>query len=173
MCEPATIAMVASLAATAASTVGSYQQASAEKSNARFQSQMADRNADIQEESARDASRRGAQEELRKRQQSDQFAASQRAALGATGDFTGSSARIQEDTAKLSELDAMIIRNNTEREAYNTRVAASNSRSEAQGYKAQAKGINPLFEAGTTLITGASSVAGKWDRYSKSKGKRG
>ncbi len=81
---------------------------------------------------------------------------------------SGSALDILGDTAALGELDALTIRSNAERESYEQRVVASNLKANAGMKRMGADNaiIAGKIGARTSLLTGAGSVASKWQNYS-------
>jgi len=165
------IALAATIGSTALGVVGSIQQGKAANAAAKYNAQVARNNAQVQEWQAKDAEARGRTKELQHRQQVSQLIGRQRAVMAGNGvDVNlGSAVDLQADTASQGEFDALTIRSNAEREAYAARVGASNYTAEAglqigQGKAAKQAGF---MGAGTTLLSGAGSVADKWLTYRK------
>lgn len=149
----------ATLAATvAAAGVAAY---SAEK-QAHYQRAVADNNAKIASANATLALQKGQTEEQAKRTATAQMISKERAMVGAAGvDVnTGSPLKVQSDTAELGELDALTIRSNAARSAWNARNQQMGFESEG----AQASSAGNL-EAFSSLLGGASSFASKWQGY--------
>ena len=184
MCEPATLAILATSIAAGAGTgvaaagagaatataiaagigvgatiAGGATTAYSQYQSGQYQAKVAANNAMIQERLAEDALQRGDIAEQRHRQSVAQFQSQQRAAMGASGiDLgSGSASDILADTSMMGELDALTIRSNAEREAWSRRVGAQNYR--AQGRLARTTGRNQAI--GTILSTGGK-VAGQW-----------
>ena len=157
MCEPVSATTLAAISVGAAavaggvSAYGSYQQGRAQVKLARYNEQAA-RNA------ARDAQLRGREEETRFRQQLSQFKGSQRAALAGAGVTLdqGSALRIQEDTARFGELDALNVRANTQREQLSFLAQAD----EQQYRRRQSRMAANLRTAGGLLSTASSVGSG-------------
>ena len=190
MCTPTMLA-VGAIAATAVGTgvqmYGQAQAASAAKSQAAYQAQVAQNqatvarnNATYADTQATDATNRGSLAEKQYRLQVSQLAGRQRASLAANGVVvdSGSALDITTDTATLGEQDALTIRSNAAREALGYKQQAYNFRSDASGYDATAgldimKGNAAASAAQTgmlsTLIGGAGSVASKWYSYNQKK----
>jgi len=168
MCEPATIAMVAGLASTAMGTVGSLMAGSAQNAAAQNEAKTQDINARMQEERARDAVIRGNIEEKKSRERASMYASEQLAAQAANNIDTGfgSAMDLALDTARSAELDALTIRSNSYREAYDQRVGAANSRNAASSALAKGKAAKTasLFAAGGTLLSGGSSAYGNYKK---------
>lgn len=156
------------LVLTAASTIigaaGQMQQAKAAAEAERYNAKVADMNAVLSERRARDALERGKLEEQQKRREVGQIEGRQRAAMAANGvDLTfGSPLDTLVDTAVMGEMDALTIRTNTAREAYDHRVAAVNGRADANlkrmNASATQKGGN--LAAFGTILTGAGKAYG-------------
>lgn len=153
MCDLMTALTIGS---TLLGAAGQIQQAQASASASKYNAQVADMNAKISERRAKDAIQRGAVEEQKKRQQVQQVLGKQQAAMAANGvDITfGSPLDTLVDTSVLGELDALTIRTNTYREAYEYRVDAANKRSSATLDRMNAKAATTggyLAAAGTIL----------------------
>lgn len=159
------MAAAAALALTAAKGVLDYgaQRKAAVNADAegQYQGAVLEQNAAIADEQAHDAIARGAVTEHQLRSAVRSTIGSQRAALAAGGvDLgSGSAADVQADTARMGELDALMIRNNAARQAWGYGVEATQDRSKAQyarqGGKTAAAGLRNAA-AGTLLTTGAS-----------------
>lgn len=138
---------------------GSVQAGTSARQSARFNASVAENNAELSRRLAEDARRRGRIEEQRNRLQAARLKGRQAAALGAQGLDTssGSPLDVLGDTAALGELDALQIRANAEREAFQHSLRQSDflnqaSLSRARGDQAFTQG---LFRAGGSLLTGA------------------
>lgn len=131
MCD---ISMMLTLGSTLLGAVGSVAQGQAAMKAAKYNNQVAQMNAKISENRAKDAIERGANEEQKKRQQVQQILGQQQAGMAANGvDITfGSPLDTIVDTAVLGEMDALTIRSNTYREAYDHKVQAANQRAGGQ-----------------------------------------
>ena len=177
MCEPTTLVamgMSAQAAATTAAVVqgvglamsafGAYQQVQAGKDQADYQAAVSRNNKIIADRNAEDIEKRGKDEANRYRARVRQLEAEQAVGLAGQGvDITeGTSVDLLADTAELGEFDAQIIESNANREAYNARVQGINYGNQANLYEIQSNSQNPLFSAGTTLLSGAGQVADKW-----------
>lgn len=157
MCEPTTMLMIAS---TVIGGVGAIQQGNAAAAAGRYNAQVAEMNATLAERRAKDALERGAVEEQQKRAQVAQLQGRQKAAMAANGvDLTfGSPLDTLVDTAVLGDLDALTIRQNSAREAYDFRVQGMNARADAGLSRANARSAQTggyLAAAGTVLGGGA------------------
>lgn len=127
----------AALALTAASTAMNFsaQQSAARgaKRQGEYEAGIYEQDADIAAGQATDAIDRGRQAEGRQRTVTKQTVGAQRAQMAASGiDLgVGSASDVQEDTARIGELEALTIRNNAKREAYGYEVQAMDLRSRA------------------------------------------
>lgn len=173
MCEPTTIMMGVSLAATAVGTMVSMQQQQAQgralAQQAQYRAAVAQNNQVLAERAAQDAIQRGGVEESRSRMETNRLIGRQRAALAASGQVvdTGSALSIVGDTAALGELDAQTIRSNAEREALGFRIKGMDF--EAESALSQASGRQAVtdanFGSASTLLSGAGTVANRWYNF--------
>ena len=156
------------LGGTLIGAAGQIQEARATASANKFNAQVAEMNANLAERRSRDAIERGAQEEQRKRQEVAQIKGKQIAAMAANGvDLTfGSPLDTIVDTAVLGELDALTIRTNAYREAYEHRVDAVNKRADASMSRAAAKNAATAGYIGAagTVLTGAGKAYGQYKK---------
>ncbi len=159
MCD---LTLALTLGSTLLGAAGQIQQAQATASANKYNAQVADMNARISERRAKDAIERGALEEQKKRQQVQQVLGKQQAAMAANGvDVSfGSPLDTIVDSAVLGELDALTIRSNTYREAYEYRVDAANKRSSAQlnRMNADAATAGGYLGAAGTILGGAGKA---------------
>lgn len=154
--------MALAIGSTVVSAAGQIQQANAASSAAKYNAQVQDMNAQIAERRAKDAIERGADEEQRKRREVAKLMGQQTVAMAANGvDLSfGSPLDVLVDTATLGELDALTIRSNSYREAYDHRLAAWNQRTGAQMSRAEAKNAKTAGYLGAagTVLTGAGNA---------------
>lgn len=159
MCDLVTALMIGS---TVMGGVSSIQQGNAAAASANYNAQVATMNAEIMDRNAKDAIERGKLEEQRKRQEIASLTGRQRAAMAANGvDLSfGSPLDTIVDTAMIGELDALTIRSNAAREAYDYNVAAVNGRSDAALSRANAKSSKTggYLSAFGTVLGGASEI---------------
>jgi len=129
------------LGSTLLGAAGQMSQARAQAQSANYQSQLAQMNAQIAEARSRDAIERGQVEESQKRQQVSNFMGRQKVAFARNNvDMRfGSPLDSIVDTATLGEMDALTIRANAAREAYDHRVGAANARAQSSLYKMEEK----------------------------------
>ena len=146
--------------AGATQSVGAYYAAKGQKTALKLQARIAEVNAKISEGQARDALQRGERQEQAQRMGAAQLKSTQRTAMASSGIDLGSetAAAVLTSTDYLSEMDANQIKANALREAWGYRMEAVGQRGEAAVSRATAKGISPLTEAATTLLTSAAQV---------------
>lgn len=140
------------LATSAISQIGgTISQRNAAKAQQAFQQNQFDFNKQIAEFNAQEAIRRGEQQERLVRQQGKKVIGAQRASFAAQGiDIEqGSALDVQLDTAQITEIDALTIKNNAAREAFGFKV-------QAVADTAQQRFSQIAFDAKqkSTLITG-------------------
>lgn len=164
MCGPVAVG-VAMLAMSA-------MQAYSQNQQSKYQSAVADQNADIAERQSQDAINRGNAQADEVRRRNRQAAGTQAATMGATGAdlSSGNALDIFGDTAQFGQLDALTTVNNAQREAYGFQVQAMNSRAEANAARS-----NGRTGALTTILTaplqayGAYQMAGgTWNPFKQS-----
>lgn len=159
MCD---LSLALTLGSTLLGAAGQMQQAQASASASKYNAQVADMNARLSERRAKDAIERGALEEQKKRQQVQQVLGKQQAAMAANGvDVSfGSPLDTIVDSSVLGELDALTIRSNTYREAYEYRVDAANKRSSAtlNRMNADAATTGGYLGAAGTILGGAGKA---------------
>lgn len=159
-----------SMVSTAFQMYGSYQQGKAQQAQYDYQAQVNENNRKIAEWQAQDAIKRGDIEEKRHRLKVEQLKGRQRSVLAASNVEidSGSALDTLGDTAELGELDALTIRSNAEREAYDYRVSAMNQGAEAGANRLAGRNARTAgnYGAMTSLLTGANSMADKWYKWS-------
>jgi multidrug efflux pump subunit AcrA (membrane-fusion protein) len=168
--DPATIAIVSSVASGVTGFIGAQQQASAAKAQAEYNAAVARNNAIYAERAAKEAEERGRVAEMNQRQKTANLRGRQRAVLAANGvDVNdGSALDIQQDTSALGAIDALTIRSNAEREALGFRQQGQNFGGEAALYDARARSAssNGFWSGAGSLLGSAGTVAEKWYRFS-------
>ncbi len=169
MCEPTTIAAITPYlfaAGTAVTVYSAHEQAQSSKDLARYNAQVSDNNAKASEYAAQDALRRGDEEAAAVRRNADMLKGSQRASMAARGlDLAeGTAAELQDQTDFFALTDIATVRKNAQREAWGIRTQGANYSSEANKNRAVASSINPMFSAGSSLLTSGGQVAEKWYR---------
>lgn len=161
MCD---LGIALGLASTAIGAAGSMAQAQAQADAANYNAQVAEMNARLAEKRSKDAFDRGQKEEQAKREEVSQLIGRQRAAMAANGvDIAyGSPLDTLVDAKTMGELDALTVRTNTAREAYNHDVDAVNKRSKAQLHRMEAKAATTggYLSAMGSLIGGFGTAYG-------------
>ncbi len=170
------ISLALAAAGTAASVYGQVQQqgaqaqaASAAQAQARYQAQVAQQNQELARRQAADATQRGQVAEENRRRLTQQQIGQQTAALAGQGtDLEGSPTDILGDTAATGELDARTIRSNAAREAYGYTVQGLGYGNTAalESARAANSSYTPNYlGAGSSLLSGASTLSDKWRRF--------
>lgn len=154
---------------TILSTVGAYNQASATRSAYQYQAQVDANNAQIAQWQASDAIQRGQTEEQNVRLKTAGLISSQRAQMAANGvDLSeGSPIDILATSKFMGERDALQVKDNALRSAWGYTVQANNQTASSEFNKYAASNVSPITSAGSSLLSGATSVADKWYQYSK------
>lgn len=170
-----TIAAVASLAATAASTavgfMGAQQQAAARAEAARYQAQVAANNAKMMADNAAYQRQKGAQEvysqDLKNRATRGAIAAAQ----GASGFDMGSGTLVdvRASAAELGRLDTLTTENNSERKARDFDIAAKNQDAQSGLYAMTAANENKAgsLNSFATILGGIDSLGSKFSDFKK------
>lgn len=130
--------------------------ASAQKSVASFQAGQYERNAEFADFKATEAIRMGESEAQKAAIQNKRLKGAQRATAAAQGidPDSGSALDISAETAGLSALDQVMIRNNAWKQAWGYRTEASQLRTQARMTRIQGK-----YGARSTLLTGGLNAA--------------
>lgn len=151
-----TMMALGSLSQGANSFASGILNSSGEAEYGEWQKQQFEFNKQIAEMQSKDAIRRGDSEARKVRKAGKQIIGSQRAALAAQGIEidSGSALDIQGDTAYLSEMDALTIKNNAAREAWGYKMDALQS-----GYQGQMAQYAAQNKARSTLLTGGLGFA--------------
>jgi hypothetical protein len=151
MCDPATLAMMAT-AAKAASAVSGVVGAIGAVQQGRSQAKIGEYNAKVAENQAIAARQKAEFDEDRQRQQSRMFAGRQRASLSQAGGELMDAGDVLGMTAEEAEIDALAIR-------YGGNVAAQSARQSGALAKAQAKQAEKAsyMQAGKSLLTAGSA----------------
>lgn len=158
------MAAIASMGGLALSAYGTYQGSQANKAAFGAQAQVAANNKIIADYQAGQALERGERAASDAGIRKNQLKGQQRARLAANGvDLgVGSAQEILTDTDYFGEIDQQRIRDNAAREAWGYRTQGANFGADASLMRSRADGEKPMLAAGTTLLTGASRVAGDW-----------
>lgn len=146
------------------SAVGSIFAASSQKIGLILQARIADLNAQMEQDNAREALRQGGQQETSLRFQAGQLKSRQRATMAANGVRLdqGSALNRLNSTDYMTEADAATIRQNAAREAAGYRMASVGYGNQALMSRAAASSISPFLTGASSLLTSASKVSGDW-----------
>ena len=163
------LSLYSNIAGAAMSTVGAFFTASNERSNLRFQADMGDIEARISEIGAQAELLAGQSKIGQLTQQAGKVKASQRASQAANGIALGegSAAEVRASTDLAKEVDVNTLQANAVRSAWGYRTQAVNTSNRANLQRSAAGGISPYGAAASTLLTGASRVAGSWYQLDK------
>lgn len=150
--QTAQFGLVLDAGAGAAGSYAAYDAAKTDKT-------IAENNARLAEMQGNDAIDRGGKAQVALRRKAAQFKGTQVARLAAGNvQLQGSALDILEQTDKVADEDAEVLRANALGEA-------TARRSEAAGYRARAAGIRPGMAATTSLLASAGQVAPRWYAY--------
>jgi hypothetical protein len=151
------------LAGAVMSTVGTISQGQAAAGQARFQSQVANNNAIVAQQQADRAVQEAKINEDDFRRQQSRLLASRRATQGGAGvdQAAGSPLLVSSDFAGESELNALRIRNQGAVNINRLEQNVLNQQGQAGLFANQARtaGRNALFRGGSTLLSGAGTIA--------------
>lgn len=170
--DPASLmigSMVLGAAGTATSAAGASSAAEARAQNAAYQSQVAANNAKIAQQDATLEIQSGEIAAVNTGLRTRARIGQQKAAQGASGiDVnSGSAVDVRAGTAELGMLDALTVRSDAAKRAYRKEVEASSDVAQSQLLQSQAEQEREAgeFNVMSTLLSGASSVGGKWAGY--------
>lgn len=150
--------------------ISAYSQIQARKFQSDFEARQLELNAEVADLKARQAKFRGEQQVKQLRSDTRTLIGSQRASFGAQGiDIeSGSALQIQEETAELSALDEITLRNNAMREAFGHETQALSLRSSAGFTRAGARiaNLSTISTAGLNFGSTALNIAGQAGAFS-------
>lgn len=151
------------------SILGAYNSSKSNKKAYEYNAVVEQNNAKFAEMQAQDAIARGHNTEAVSRMQTAQLMGKQRATMAARGIALdeGSPLNILNDTAYMGEHDALVIRDNTAKEAWALRNQSKNYSDNAALLQARAEAENPFMNVAGTLLTTGGQVADRWYRNSK------
>jgi len=162
MCEPATIALVTSLALTAASGYVAYD--SSKKAQA-YNEEVAKQRTTVANAQATDAEQMGQVERAERRLKTRMQLATQQVGFAAQGiEQTGTALDILGDTAIFGEIDENRITANADRKAFGFRYEAYGIEADKRLMQFQSKN-----DRTGTLLTTASSMAGAYSGFRAAK----
>jgi hypothetical protein len=146
-------------------------QAYSQNRQAKYESAVADQNADIAQQQAEDSINRGNAQAEQVRRQNRQAAGTQAATMGATGAdlSTGGALDIFGDTAQFGTLDALTTVSNAQREAYGLQVQGMNYQSQAQAARSsgRAQVTNTLLTAPLKAYGAYQMAGGTWNPFTQ------
>lgn len=166
MCDPVTIGTIAAIGSSVVGAVGSYQQGQAAKRSADYNAALDLQNAELQQRQKATVDEQLSIDNRRLGEQKRAAIGDLNAKAGAAGvdPGFGSAADLVGDTTQGYRIDQGILLKNAYTNKANIDANISNYTSDAalktmQGKDAATAG---LFSAGASLLSGASTVAGKW-----------
>ena len=144
--------------------VGGFYAAKNQAASLKFQSDMSAINARMAEKSAQSILDQGQRQVGQLTMRAGQLKSSQRAAMAANGvDLgEGSAAEIQASTDIMKDMDALMISANAIRSASAARTQSVNASNQSLLQRTTANSISPFSAAGSSLLSGATSVASTW-----------
>ena len=162
MCDPVSITMAVGAAVSA---FGQIQQGQSANAQAKYQTAIANRNAQLEESNRVDAISRGETQQMqhyRKLAQAMGEARVRNSAAGLDVGF-GSAANLEGDIALIGYEDSSAISQNTIKEVKGYDINAANYRAEgkASTMKGKAASMAGYVGAASTLLSSASQIAGK------------
>lgn len=166
MADPFTISMALAAGGAAVGAVGKYQEGKANSAMYGYQQGVAKINQQIQKQNADYARATGEVEAqtsgMKTRQQVGGIVAAQSGSGLAIG--KGSAGQVVQSQEDVGEHDQAIIRSNAAKRAYGFEVEATQAEAQANIYGAAAKQSRTAGILGgiSSIIGGATSVAGKW-----------
>lgn len=154
--------------------VGQYNAAQSQADMQRYQAQVAQNNAALDETKSNMASQQGevdaTAQGMKNRAQQGQI----RAAIGASGvdPNTGSAAEVQSGAAALGMQDTMTVRSNAAKQAWGYKVEASNAENQATMDMTASHNTRSAALGGAlgSFLSGISSAAGGWAKYGLASG---
>lgn len=164
--------MSASVAGAVTSAGSAYSAAQGQRSALAYQASVARSNAVMAGHQASDTIVQGQAAEGNQRLKTGQLTGNQRAHLAASGvDLgEGNANEVLSTTKLMGERDALQVHDNAMMAAWGYRTQQQNFLDDAQNDERTADSISPWMAAGTSLLTGATKVAGSWDAKAKANG---
>lgn len=146
--------------ATAVKVAGTAFSALQAAASSRYEARVADRNAVLETEAARNAADVGRQEAIRQYRKIGQISGQQQTAIAANGIDTsfGSAVQVQEDTAAIGAEDVKSIYDQTYQNVRGFDINAANYKARARGARQAATGalIKGVFDVASTALDGAT-----------------
>jgi uncharacterized protein YpuA (DUF1002 family) len=167
MCTAA-IGMIMNVAGIFTSMQAAKAGAKAQAQSYEHQAKMQEQNAKLAQQQAQDASNRGFEATQDLRRKAGAFASTQKSLLAGQGTDTdsGDASKVLQDTAQNMELDAATLRYNAQLEKYGLLAQGQDYMAQADLSRTSADNarIAGKYEAMTTLLTGASTMASKYTK---------
>lgn len=167
--DPATWSMIATVASTVISAVGSAKQGEAQSQAYQYQAAVAEQNKQVAGQYAQMEKSRGEQLAQQKEMQTGQQQGAVKAAAGASGidPGSGSALRLDDDTLAMGRLDAATIRYNAGKAAYGYQVQGTSYGSQANLDRMSADNASSAgnLNALGAIISGGASVSDKWMKF--------
>lgn len=175
MCDPTGVSYAAiamAVVGTATSAMGQMQAQKSQKAAANYQAQVAANNKILANRAAEDALMRGKLDADKQKIAGNQLISRQKAVMAQNGIVINQDTAldITTDTAETSTLDALTIRNNSEREAAGFRAQGENFQAQSDLALLSGKNSGGGLAIAGTIATGLGSVASKWYGFSKASG---
>lgn len=156
------LSTVLTVASTAISAVGAYQQAQAQRQQAEYNAAVARNNATIAEQNARDIVQRGEVARDVQRQRVAQTVGAARAAIASTGlliDEPGTTpTALIDDLRTAGQFDIMTLKSNIDREERRARIEGSQFQAQAGLFDLEASSINPALAGAAAVFSNARSL---------------
>ena len=162
MCDPMwALASVAGVGTLMSSSAASAQ-VSSQQSAAETQARIAENNAAISRIQADESLATARVDEANQRAQTRSLKGTQRAALAANGVSLGEGSALDllTTTDYMGELDALTIRDNAAKQAWGYNIQAENYLANSNLLNQSASEMDPSKAGATSLLTGATQVAG-------------
>lgn len=167
------IALVATAAATAVGAVGQIQAGKAARAQGEYENRIAQVNAKLATNQAKDAQERGKDEAVKLQRQQALLKGRQIAAQAASGvDVSfGTPVDVQADTAMIGAEDLGAHYKNifNEMRGYDINAANYKSQGKAAQMRGKAAQKQSLFAAGGTILSGVTQMAGIAEKFGKAK----
>jgi hypothetical protein len=163
------IGIAAAIGGTLVQGYGAYESGQAKAAADGYQAQVAANNAKIAQQDATLEIQSGEVAAFNRGLRTRAMVGSQKATQGASGiDVnTGSAADVRAGTEELGMLDALTIRSDAAKRAYAKEVEATSDTAQSQllETESQQDAEAGVLGAAGSLLSGASSVSGKWAAY--------
>ena len=166
---PALLAVTALSAGVQAA--GAIKQGQAQKAAADYQAQIATMNSQIAQQNANNATQVGEQQQINQQMKTRATVGGILAAQGANNLDVNSGSQLDVKTSaqEMGQLDALTIRNNASRQAWNYEVQGATDTAQAGLYNSEGSSdqLAGFLNAGSSLLSGASSVGSKYLQFSQ------